>query len=129
MLLFHVKTIIKDSHSSKLTDLKKEDFGRLVTFWFSTFAVLFHTSRSHVGHKNTKKWLVCCYYIKAYRLRCADDAVHGNILKSKPIGYNYLVAPLHSSCQDQHQFCLWPAVSKQINWTVIPDYWVTLIEV
>lgn len=56
MLLFHLKTIVKDTHSFELTDLKQEeDFGHFVTFWFGTFTVFFHTTRSRVGHENTQR--------------------------------------------------------------------------
>ena len=32
---------------------KKTDFGSKVTFWFGTFTILFHATRSLVGHDNT----------------------------------------------------------------------------
>ena len=54
MLLFCAKTIVKESRKFELTRLKKKKekkkkkkkkkekhFGRLVTFWFGTFAMLF----------------------------------------------------------------------------------------
>jgi len=46
MLLFCAKTIVKESRKFELTRLKKKKkkekhFGRLVTFWFGTFAMPF----------------------------------------------------------------------------------------
>jgi len=56
MLLFCAKTIVKESHKFELARLKKKKkmkkkkkkkkkkekhFGRRVTFWFGTFAMLF----------------------------------------------------------------------------------------
>ena len=51
MLLFCAKTIVKESRTFELARLKKKKkkkkkkkekhFGRLVTFWFGTFAMLF----------------------------------------------------------------------------------------
>jgi len=47
MLLFCAKTIVKESLKFELARLKKKKkkkkkhFGRLVTFWFGTFAMLF----------------------------------------------------------------------------------------
>jgi len=42
-LLFHAKTIVRDSCNSELARLKKKkkkgDFGHLVTFWFGTVPV------------------------------------------------------------------------------------------
>ena len=45
MLLLCVKTIMKMSHKFEIAHLKKKKmkekhFGRLATFWFSTFAML-----------------------------------------------------------------------------------------
>ena len=47
MLLFCVKTIVKESHKSELEEEEEQQqqqqqqhFGRLVTFWFGTFAML-----------------------------------------------------------------------------------------
>ena len=45
MLLFCAKTIVKESRKFELAHLKKKKkekhFGRLVTFWFGSFAMLF----------------------------------------------------------------------------------------
>ena len=46
MLLFCAKTIVKESRKFELARLKKKKkkekhFGRLVTLWFGTFAMLF----------------------------------------------------------------------------------------
>jgi len=45
MLLFWMKTIVKESRKFELAHMKKKKkhFGRLVTFWFGTFAMLFST--------------------------------------------------------------------------------------
>jgi len=47
MLLFCVKTIVKESRKFELARLKKKEkhFGCLVTFWCGTFAMLFEQSR------------------------------------------------------------------------------------
>ena len=34
---------------------KEKHFGRLVTFWFGTFAMLFSTTGRVVGHENTQR--------------------------------------------------------------------------
>jgi len=54
MLLFCVKTILKESRKFELARLKKtkKNFGRLVTFWFGTFAILF-SATGVVRHENT----------------------------------------------------------------------------
>ena len=64
MLLFCVKTIVKESHKFELSHLKKKKkkkkmkkkkgkhFGRLVTFWFKTLAMLFSTTGCVVRHEN-----------------------------------------------------------------------------
>jgi len=63
MLLFCVKTIMKESRNFEVDRLKKKKkkkkkkkneekhFGRLATFWFSTFAMLFCPTRHVVGHE------------------------------------------------------------------------------
>jgi len=60
MLLFCSKTIVKESRKFELARLKKEKkkkkekhFGRLVIFWFSTFAMLFSATGCVVRHENT----------------------------------------------------------------------------
>ena len=63
MLLFCVKTIVKESHKFELARLKKKKkkkkkekhFGRMATFWFSTFAMLFSATGVVVRHENTRK--------------------------------------------------------------------------
>jgi len=60
MLLFCAKTIVKESRKFELARLKKKEkkekhFGRLATFWFSTFAMLFSTTGRVVHHENTRK--------------------------------------------------------------------------
>jgi len=68
MLLFCAKTIVKASREFELARLKKEkekkkkkkkkekhNFGRLVTFWFGTFAMLFSATGCVVRHKNTRR--------------------------------------------------------------------------
>ena len=66
MLLFCVKTIMKESRKFELACLKKKKkkekhFGRQVTFWFGTFAMLFSATGSVVRHENTRRWTVGCY--------------------------------------------------------------------
>ena len=66
MLLFCVKTIVKESHKFELAYLKKKKkkknkkkkkkekhFGQLVTFWFGIFAMLFSATGCVVRHENT----------------------------------------------------------------------------
>ena len=62
MLLFCVKTIVKESREFELARLKKKKdkkiekhFGCRVTFWFGTFAMLFNTSGSVARHENTRR--------------------------------------------------------------------------
>jgi len=66
MLLFCAKTIVKESRKFELACLKKKKekkkkkkkkkekhFGRLVTLWFVTFAVLFSATGCVVHHEST----------------------------------------------------------------------------
>jgi len=65
MLLFCVKTIVKASRKFELARLKKQKkkkkkkkekhFGRLVTFWFGTFTMLFSATGCVFRHENTRK--------------------------------------------------------------------------
>jgi len=61
MLLFCAKTIVKESRKFELARLKKKKknkakhFGRLVTFWFGTFAMLFSTTGCVFRHENTRR--------------------------------------------------------------------------
>ena len=60
MLLFCVKTIVKESHKFELARLKKKKkkekhFGRLVTFWFGTFAMHFSATGRVFRHENTRR--------------------------------------------------------------------------
>jgi len=59
MLLFCVKTIVKESHKFELAHLKKKKkekhFGCLVTFWFGTFTKLFGATGCVVRHENTRR--------------------------------------------------------------------------
>jgi len=64
MLLFCAKTIVKESHKFELARLKKKKeerikkekhFGRLVTFWFGTFAMPFSATGCVVRHENTRR--------------------------------------------------------------------------
>jgi len=59
-----VKTIVKESRKFELARLKQEKkkekkkekyFGRLVTFWFGTFAMLFSATGCVFHHKNTRR--------------------------------------------------------------------------
>jgi len=61
MLLFCAKTIMKESHKFELARLKKKKkkkkekhFGRLATFWFSTFAMLYSAAGCVVHHEKSK---------------------------------------------------------------------------
>ena len=67
MLLFCVKTIMKESRNFEVAHLKKKKkkkkkkeekhFGCLVTFWFGIFVMLFCPTRHVVGHEALKnKW-------------------------------------------------------------------------
>jgi len=55
MLLFCVKTTMKESCNFELALLNKnkKTFGRLVTFYFGTFAILFCTTGCVTRHENT----------------------------------------------------------------------------
>ena len=59
MLLFCAKTIVKDSRKFELARLKKKkkvkQFGRLVTFWFGTFAMPFSATGYVFRHENTRR--------------------------------------------------------------------------
>jgi len=61
MLLFCAKTIVKESRKFELAHLKKKkkkkekQFGRLVTFWFGTFAMLFSATGYVICHENTRR--------------------------------------------------------------------------
>ena len=65
MLLFCAKTIMKVSCKFELARLKKKKkekhFGRLVTFGFGTFVMLFSTTGCVVRHENTWRWMVGWY--------------------------------------------------------------------
>ena len=57
MLLFYAKTIVKESRKFELARLKKKKkekhFGRLATFWFGTFVMLFSATGRVVRNENT----------------------------------------------------------------------------
>ena len=58
MLLFCAKTIVKESRKFELARLKKKKkkekhFGRLATFWFGAFAMLFSAIGRAFRHENT----------------------------------------------------------------------------
>ena len=57
MLLFCAKTIVKESRKFELARLKKKEkqFGRLVTFQFGTFAMLFCANGHVFRHENTRR--------------------------------------------------------------------------
>ena len=70
MLPFCAKTIVKDSRKFELARLKKKKkkkkkkekhFGRLVTFWFGTFAMPFSATGCVVHHENTRRGMVGSY--------------------------------------------------------------------
>ena len=63
-MLFCAKTIVKESRKFELARLKKKKkkkkkkekhFGRLVTFWFGTFAMPFSATGYVFHHKNTRR--------------------------------------------------------------------------
>ena len=59
MLLFHVKTIVKEARNFELAQLKKKKkerkhFGHLATFWFGTFTMSFCANKSLVGREHTQ---------------------------------------------------------------------------
>ena len=58
------ETIVKESHKFELARLKKKKkkkkkkekhFGRLATFWFGTFAMLFSATGCVYRHENTQR--------------------------------------------------------------------------
>jgi len=58
MLLFCAKTTVKESCKFELAHLKKKKekhFGRLVTFWFGTFAMLFSATGCVYRQENTRR--------------------------------------------------------------------------
>ena len=60
MLLFFVKTIMKESHKFELARLKKKKKERKTfwpsgDFWFGTFAMLFSAIGCVVCHENTRR--------------------------------------------------------------------------
>ena len=65
MLLFCAKTTVKEPRKFELARLKKKKkekhFGRLVTFWFGTIAMLFSATGCVFHHENTRRWTVGCY--------------------------------------------------------------------
>ena len=67
MLLFYAKPIVKKPRKFELARLKKKKkgkhFGRLATFWFGTFAMLFSATGCVVRHENTRRWTVAGPYI------------------------------------------------------------------
>ena len=60
------ETIVKDTQIWTSPSEEEKHFGRLVTFWFGTFAMLFSTTGCVVRHKNTRRWTVGV--ITAYKL-------------------------------------------------------------
>jgi len=61
MLLFCVKTIVKESRKFELARLKKKKkkkekyFGCLANFWFGTFTMPFSTTGCVAHHKNNRR--------------------------------------------------------------------------
>jgi len=60
MLLFCAKTIVKEPRKFELARLKKKKkkekhFGRLATFWFGAFAMLFSATGCVFRHESTRK--------------------------------------------------------------------------
>ena len=54
-------TQIWTSPSEEEKEEEEEDFGRLVTFWFGTFAMLVSATGCVFRHENTRRWKVGCY--------------------------------------------------------------------
>ena len=50
-----------EEEKKKKKKKKEKHFGRLVTFWFGTFALLFSATGCVVRHENTRRWTVGCY--------------------------------------------------------------------
>ena len=66
MLLLCANTIVRESAKFDLARLKKEEeeekpFWRFGDFWCSTFATVFHDTRSLLGQGNTRRWIVSCH--------------------------------------------------------------------
>ena len=68
---------MRGSRNIELTHLKKQEeevgeeeekqFGHFGAVWLGTFMILFCATRSLVGCKHTRRWMVRCYKINAYR--------------------------------------------------------------
>jgi len=59
MLLFCAKTVVKESRNFELARLKEkkktEHFGRLVTFWFGIFTIIYSATGCAYRHENTRR--------------------------------------------------------------------------
>jgi len=84
LLLFCAKTIVKESCKFELARLKKKKkkekhFGRLATFWFSAFMMLFSTTGCVFRHENIWKWMIGV--ITAYMLAVLEILRNLHILR------------------------------------------------
>jgi len=61
MLLFHARTISRDSENVELAHLKTEKKYLAALLLSSLVLSLCHATRSLVDHENNWRWMVCCY--------------------------------------------------------------------
>ena len=86
MLLFCVKAITKESHNFELVHLKKKtNFGHFATFWFGTYAMHFHATRTLAGHENTRRRLVCCCKVYLCIIVCCVSTLSLHITRIKTL--------------------------------------------
>ena len=63
----HANSCLKKKKKKK----KEKHFGRLVTFWFGAFTMLFSAIGCVFRHENTRKWTVGCY--NGLQVSCFED--------------------------------------------------------
>ena len=84
-------------HNFELAHLKKKNekhFCCLVTFWFSTFTILFRATRSLVSHETLKdEWCVVTY--KGFKVYHCEIALYCDILHVRAIPIMYRVYQLY----------------------------------
>ena len=60
-------SVLCENHRERFTQIwtspseVEKHFGRLVTFWFDTFAMYFSATGCVFRHENTRRWTVGCY--------------------------------------------------------------------
>ena len=59
-------SVLCENHRERVTQIwtslsEEKHFGRLATFWFGAFAMLFSAIGCVFRHENTRKWTVGCY--------------------------------------------------------------------